>query len=121
MSSLAGYLPVIILAVAGIVTIAGVLFLVNLLTPRRSTGQKLEPYECGEYAIGDTRIPIDVKYYIYVLIFLILDVEVVFLIPWAVEIRRFGGAALVEIFVFVLLLLLGWGYAWKSGVLKWLK
>ncbi len=121
MSPVAGYLPVIILAVAGIVTIAGILFLANLLTPRRSMGEKLEPYECGERPIGDTRVPIDIKYYVYVLIFLILDVEVVFLIPWAVEIRQFGGAALVEVFVFVLLLLAGWGYAWKRGVLKWLK
>lgn len=119
MSSLTGYLPVVILGALGIATIAGVLFLVNLLTPRRPTGEKLEPYECGETPIGDTRVPIDIKYYIYVLIFLVLDIEVAFLIPWAVEMRHLGAAGIVEIFIFVLLLLAGWGYAWKRGVLRW--
>ena len=95
--------------------------MVNILTPRRPTGEKTEPYECGERPIGDTHVPIDIKYYIYVLIFLILDVEIVFLIPWAVEIRRLGGTAFAEILIFVLLLLAGWGYAWKKGVLRWLK
>ena len=93
----------------------------GLLTPCRPTREKLEPYECGEKPIGDTHVPIDIKYYIYVLIFLILDVEVIFLIPWAVGFRRLGGAAFVEIFIFVLLLLAGWGYAWKRGVLRWLR
>jgi len=112
---------VFILAVLGIATIWGILLLVNILTPRRPIGEKTEPYECGERPIGDPRVPIDIKYYIYVLIFLILDVEVVFLIPWAVELRRLGGAAFVEILIFVLLLLAGWGYAWKKGVLRWLR
>lgn len=120
MSSIGNYLPVFILAVLGIATIWGILLLVNILTPRRPTGEKGEPYECGERPIGDTRVPIDIKYYIYVLIFLVLDIEVIFLIPWAVGFRRLGGTASVEIIIFVLLLLAGWGYAWKKGVLRWL-
>ena len=121
MSSIGNYLPIVILAALGIATIWGILLLVNILTPRHPMGEKLSPYECGERPIGDPRVPIDVKYYIYVLIFLILDIEVVFLIPWAVELRRLGGAASVEIVIFILLLLAGWGYAWKKGVLRWLR
>jgi len=115
------YLPVVILAALGIGTIFAILTLVNFLTPRRPTPEKLRPYECGETPIGDPRVPIDIKYYIYVLVFLVLDVEVVFLIPWAVELRRLGGAALIEMVIFILLLLAGWGYAWKRGVLRWLR
>lgn len=120
-STIEGYLPLVILTALGIGTIFAILALVNFLTPRRPTPEKLRPYECGETPVGDPRVPIDIKYYIYVLVFLVLDVEVVFLIPWAVELRRLGGAALIEMVIFILLLLAGWGYAWKRGVLRWLR
>lgn len=119
--SLLGYWPVAILAVLGALTIASVLKLSNIITPRRPTPEKLSPYECGETPIGDTRIPIDIKYYIYVLIFLVMDIEVVFLIPWAVEFKKLGAIGFAEMILFVLMLVMGWGYAWKKGVLRWLR
>lgn len=121
MSFIGHYLPVIIIAALGVGTIWGVLFLVNILTPRRPNVEKLTPYECGERPIGDPRRPIDIKYYIYVLVFLVLDIEVAFIIPWAIGYRELGRAAFAEIFIFIGLLLAGWGYAWKRGVLRWLK
>jgi len=119
--SIINYWPVAILTVLGALTIAGVLKLSNIITPRRPTVEKLSSYECGETPIGDTRIPIDIKYYIYVLIFLVMDIEVVFLIPWAVEFKSLGTIGFAEMMLFVFLLVIGWGYAWKKGVLKWLQ
>lgn len=119
--SIVNYWPVAILAALGALTIAGVLKLSNIITPRRPTAEKLSTYECGETPIGDIRIPIDIKYYIYVLIFLVMDIEVVFLIPWAVEFKKLGAIGFAEMMLFVFLLLIGWGYAWKKGVLKWLQ
>lgn len=63
--------------------------------------------------------PIDIKYYHYVLIFLVIDVEVVFLIPWAVNLRALGPLTLIEMSIFIGILLVGWLYAWKEGLLRW--
>lgn len=115
------YLPVAVLAILGAVTIFGALYLANRLNPRKPNPEKLSTYECGETPIGDTRVPVDIKYYIYVLVFLVMDIEIVFLLPWAVELRSLGEVGFIEMMLFVLLLLLGWGYAWKKGVLRWLK
>lgn len=122
MSELARYLPLVILALLSGGIVAAILWLGRLLTPSRLTGEKGETYECGETPQGSaTGRPIDIKYYIYVLLFLVIDVEVVFLIPWAVEFRQFGLLAFIEILVFVGMLLVGWAYAWREGFLKWLR
>jgi len=115
------YLPVAVLALLGVVTVFGALYLANRLMPRKPNPEKLSTYECGETPIGDTRIPVDIKYYIYVLVFLVMDIEIVFLLPWAVELRNLGEAGFIEMILFILLLVIGWGYAWKKGVLRWLK
>ncbi|MFQ5793624.1 MAG: NADH-quinone oxidoreductase subunit A [Candidatus Bipolaricaulia bacterium] len=115
------YLPVAFLAVFGGATIFAALYLANRLTPRRPSSEKLSPYECGERPIGDTRIPIEIKYYLYVLIFLVMDVEVVFLLPWALAFDRLGRTGFVEMILFILILLIGWGYAWRRGALRWLE
>ncbi|HED04050.1 MAG TPA: NADH-quinone oxidoreductase subunit A [Candidatus Fraserbacteria bacterium] len=118
---LSAYLPLAIMAVLAAAIMMAILWLEHRLQPARPTPEKLETYECGEKPIGDTRKPIDIKYYIYVLIFLVMDVEIIFLIPWAVRFRQLGTAALVEILLFVAILLVGWGYAWKEGFLEWLR
>lgn len=118
---LAQYFPLALVAAFSVAMVAGVLALSRRLTPPRPTAEKLETYECGERPIGDTRKPVDLKYYIYVLVFLIIDVEVIFLVPWAVNVRALGMTALVEILAFSAVLLVGWAYAWKEGLLRWMR
>ena len=95
------------------------LSLTRFVAPRNKTAGKYSTYESGEVPIGGARGPIDVQYYMYVIVFLIIDIEAVFLIPWAMHFRALGPAALVEMAIFVGLLLLGWVYAWKKGALEW--
>lgn len=89
------------------------------VAPSSYNPQKLEAYECGVPTEGKTWIQYNVGYYLFALIFLIFDVEIVFLFPWAVVIREIGMVAFVEILIFVAILFLGLLYAWKSGALKW--
>jgi len=114
-----GYFPLVILAVLSAGVVLVILALGRLLTPPNPKGEKLQTYECGELSIGDVRKPIDIKYYIYVLIFLVLDVEVVFLVPWATAFRQLGLLATAEVLIFVAMLIVGWAYAWKEGLLRW--
>lgn len=81
--------------------------------------QKLEPYECGVPTQGKTWIQFNVGYYLFALIFLIFDVELVFLYPWAVVVKKVGWPALIEIMIFFLILFMGFLYAHKKGALKW--
>jgi len=116
---LATYAPVAILLVLAFLIIWGTLSLTKVLAPRRPTPGKLSTYESGEVPIGNARGPIDVQYYLYVLVFLVIDVEAVFLIAWALEYVSLGIPALIKMIIFVGILLLGWAYAWKKGALEW--
>jgi len=91
----------------------------RLLRPHRPTDEKLQSYECGEPTIGPSWIQYNVRYYIFALLFVIFDVEVVFIIPWAVVYKQLGLFALVEMLIFLAILIFGLLYAWKKGVLKW--
>lgn len=94
--------------------------IVNRIVAPRNPGKiKDKPYECGEDTIGDTWIQFNVGYYVIGLMFLIFDVETVFLYPWAVAFRDVGFVGLIEITIFVFILLLGLLYAWKKGVFEW--
>ncbi len=81
--------------------------------------QKLEPYECGVPTLGKTYIQFNVGYYLFALIFLIFDVELIFLYPWAVVVKKIGWPALVEILIFFFILFMGFLYAHKKGALAW--
>ncbi len=81
--------------------------------------QKLEAYECGVPTLGKTWIQFNVGYYLFALIFLIFDVELIFLYPWAVVVKKVGWPALVEIVIFFFILFMGFLYAHKKGALKW--
>ncbi len=115
------YLPLVLLAVLSSGVVVAALWLSHRITPRQPTPEKDATYECGEAPIGDTHRPLEIKYYIYVLIFLVFAVEIVFLIPWAVEFRRLGPLAFVEMMIFVAILLVGWVYLWREGLLRWLR
>jgi len=90
-----------------------------LLGPRRVHPEKLIPYECGLDPSGDARIPFRVRFYLIAVIFLVFDVEIIFLYPWAVIFEELSWFGFIEIGVFVLMLLIAYIYAWSEGALKW--
>ena len=90
-----------------------------LLQPRRPSPQKSIPYECGVDPVGSPYVQFRAGYFLYALLFIVFDIETVFLYPWAVEFRMIGAFALAEMFVFVGILALGLGYAWRKGDLTW--
>ncbi|MDD5571332.1 MAG: NADH-quinone oxidoreductase subunit A [Bacteroidales bacterium] len=89
------------------------------IAPRSSTPQKFEPYECGIPTKGITWLQFNVGYYLFAILFLIFDVEAVFVFPWAVVMKDMGMIAFVEIVIFFFILILGLGYAWKKHALVW--
>ena len=90
-----------------------------LLRPHRPYPSKNATYECGETPIGDTRVRLNIRFYVVALIFLIFDVEVVFLFPWATVYKSLGWFAFVEMLVFLAILLVGFAYVWRKGDLDW--
>ena len=116
---LAEYWPVL-LFIAVAVGLGAVLLVVGLLAgPRRPEAEKLAPYECGFEAFEDARMRFDVRYYLLAILFIIFDLEIAFLFPWAVVFKHIGIVALIEMLMFLLLLLLGFVYCWKKGALEW--
>jgi NADH-quinone oxidoreductase subunit A len=92
---------------------------VRVIAPRKRSLAKGDTYECGVKTYGETWIRFRIQYYIYALMFVVFDIEVVFLFPWAVSYAGLGAFALIEMLVFLLILLVGLIYAWAKGVLRW--
>jgi len=113
------YFPVLILFLFAGIIVASLLLISHLLGPRKLTPVKAEPFESGNPPRGDARIRFPVKFYLVAMLFLIFDIEVVFLYPWAIHFRRLGLFGLVEMGVFLLILVIGFIYAWKKGALDW--
>src|SRR5438876_11237245 len=90
-----------------------------LLGPRNPTPEKLAPYECGMPAVGDARERQSVKFYLVAMIFLLFDIEIAFLYPWAMALRALGWNGFVQVLLFMMLLLAGYVYVWRTGVLGW--
>jgi NADH-quinone oxidoreductase subunit A len=116
------YLPVLLL-VGFVVMNAALILLISHLTLRpRPTAVKQTPYESGMPVLGDARERFSVKFYLVAMLFIIFDIETVFMIPWAVAFRQLGsmaGLLIVEMFVFMLILAVGYVYLWKRGALQW--
>ena len=93
----------------------------RFLQTRLFSDEKYMPYECGEDPIGDTHIKFNARFYVIALIFLIFDVEIVFLFPWGVVFRNIGLLAFVEMLVFICILLVGLAYVWAKGDLEWIR
>lgn len=91
----------------------------SLIGPRNPTPEKLAPYECGSPPVGDARERQSVKFYLIAMIFLLFDIEIAFLGPWAMAIRQLGWPGFVQIVVFFLILVVGYIYVWRKGVLDW--
>jgi len=116
---LAEYLPILVfLCVAGTI---GVLLIVLgfLFGPRRPDAAKLSPYECGFEAFEDSRMKFDVRYYLVAILFIVFDLEIAFLFPWAVALDTIGVAGVAAMGVFLLVLVVGFIYEWKKGALEW--
>ena len=101
------------------VFVLGILAVSRAIQRRHSYPEKLTPYECGIPPVGDSRVPFAVKYYIFALLFVIFDIEAVFLYPWAMIFRTLGGYGFGEMMIFFAVLLLGLIYAWGKGALEW--
>ena len=110
----------IVLIIAALVFSCIAILVAKLLTKATTNPQKSEPYECGIPTIGKTWIQLNVGYYLFALIFLIFDVELVFLFPWAVVAKKVGWTAFIEVLVFFFILFMGFLYAHKKGALKWM-
>lgn len=113
------YVIVAIFLVLGIIFPIVVLWIGKQLRPHKPTSAKELTYESGNDPVGDSQIRFNVRYYLYALMFVVFDVETVFLYPWAVAYRQLGLFALVEMVIFIGLLLVGLIYAWKKKVLEW--
>jgi NADH-quinone oxidoreductase subunit A len=117
--SMTEYLSVAFFIIAGTGIVLFTFFLARLIRPKNPYKEKSMPYECAEVAVGDSWVRFNNRFYIFALLFVIFDVEVVFLFPWAVAFGELGLFALVEMVIFILILFFGLFYAWKKGVLKW--
>jgi NADH-quinone oxidoreductase subunit A len=91
----------------------------SVLGPRRPSPEKMAPYECGMPAVGDARERQSVKFYLVAMIFLLFDIEVAFLYPWAMALRQLGWPGLGQVVLFMILLLAGYIYVWRKGALDW--
>ncbi|VVB84559.1 F(420)H(2) dehydrogenase subunit A [uncultured archaeon] len=115
------YLPVAILTVIGFAFVAISLFMSRMVRPSNKTREKLSTYECAEVPVGDARIHYNIQYYLIVIVFLIFDVEVLFLYPWAVQLKKLGGLGFLEMVVFIEILIIGLAYAWRKEALEWIQ
>ena len=99
--------------------VAGAYVVARLIGPRSYNPVKGEPYECGIPTRGSSWMPMHAGYYLFAILFLVFDIETVFLYPWAVVVKQFGEMALVSIGFFLLVLVFGLAYAWRKGALEW--
>ncbi|MEX2238143.1 MAG: NADH-quinone oxidoreductase subunit A [Dehalococcoidia bacterium] len=113
------YVAVLIGGIIGIMLVATALIANLLLAPKYPNARKATPYECGMLPIGHNITNFHFRYYLYAILFLVFDVEAVFLFPWVVSFADIGVFAFWEMVIFVLILAAGLGYAWKKGVLTW--
>lgn len=116
-----GYLYALIFLVLGGVFVIVTVFISKLVAPSSKSQLKSETYECGEEPVGESWIQFNNRFYVVGLIFLIFDVEIVFLYPWAVVFKEIGLLALIEMFIFIFILLVGLAYVWSKGDLEWVK
>jgi len=122
--NISDYGYVLVYFVAALLFGAVTIWISKLASPKRSYDEKITTYECGEIPVGEAWVRFNISYYIFALLFVVFDVESVFLYPWAVVFKHLiaagrGAFAFIEMFVFIIILVLGLVYAWRKGVLKW--
>jgi len=114
-----GWVSILIMTALGAGFALISVLLSSLLGPRKPTPEKAAPYECGMPPVGDARERQSVKFYLVAMIFLLFDIEVAFLYPWAMSLRDLGWNGFVQVVLFVVLLLAGYIYVWRKGALDW--
>ena len=113
------YLPILLFLFVAIVIAVALLVIGWLLGPKRPEAEKLSPYECGFEAFEDARMRFDVRYYLVAILFIIFDLEIAFLFPWAVVFKDIGITAIAAMAIFLGILVIGFVYEWKKGALEW--
>jgi len=118
-TNLSDYLPILFTFLVGGGFVATVMVVTHLWGPKRVSEDKLESFECGIESQGNARVPFSVKYFLVAILFVLFDVEVIFMYPWAVNFKTLGIQGLLEMFAFMALLFTGFLYIIKKGALKW--
>ena len=116
---LENYLPILIFMAIGLLLGVALLVINRILSPHRPDSEKLSPYECGFEAFEDSRMKFDVRYYLVAILFIIFDLEIAFLFPWAVALNEIGVAGFLAMMLFLAILIVGFLYEWKKGALEW--
>ncbi|HNX69940.1 NADH-quinone oxidoreductase subunit A [Rivihabitans pingtungensis] len=116
---LENYFPIMLFVIIGLLVGVGPMLIGFLLGPRRPDPEKLSPYECGFEAFEDARMKFDVRYYLVAILFILFDLEIAFLFPWAVVLKEIGMFGFVAMLVFLAILVVGFIYEWKKGALEW--
>ena len=114
-----GWFPVLALFVIAVAFAGGAIILSSVMGPRRPSRVKNESYECGIDPVGDARLRFSVKFYIIAMLFILFDIEAIFLYPWAVMFNQLRLFGLMEMFAFLGFLVLGYIYLWRRGALEW--
>jgi len=117
--NLVDYLPVILMLAVAVGFVVTTMVASHLLGPKRKSKIKLETFECGIESQGNARIPFSIKYFLVAILFVLFDVEVIFMYPWAVNFKELGKVGMIEMVSFMGFLLVGFFYIIKKGALKW--
>src|SRR5207237_2978309 len=116
---LAEYFPILLFILVGIGVGVAPMVLGKLLGPSNPDPEKLSPYECGFEAFEDARMKFDVRYYLVAILFILFDLEIAFLFPWAVALKEIGTTGFWAMMIFLGILVVGFAYEWKKGALDW--
>jgi NADH-quinone oxidoreductase subunit A len=116
---LAEYFPILLFILVGLAVGVAPLVLGKLLAPNRPDPEKLSPYECGFEAFEDARMKFDVRYYLVAILFILFDLEIAFLFPWAAVVNEIGFAGFLSMMIFLAILTVGFIYEWMKGALEW--
>ena len=116
---LENYFPILLFILVGLVVGLGPLILGKLVSPHKPDAEKNSPYECGFEAFEDARMKFDVRYYLVAILFILFDLEIAFLFPWAVVLQEIGLAGFLAMMLFLVVLVVGFIYEWVKGALEW--
>ncbi len=117
--SLEQYLPVLLFIIVGLLVGIAPQVIGYLLGPKKPDAAKNSPYECGFEAFEDARMKFDVRYYLVAILFILFDLEIAFLFPWAVSLKEIGFTGFMAMMIFLAILVVGFAYEWKKGALDW--
>ncbi|MDF2448941.1 MAG: NADH-quinone oxidoreductase subunit [Bacteroidota bacterium] len=118
-SSPLDYLPILLMFIVALGFVVTTMLASHWLGPKRKTKIKLESFECGIESEGNARMPFAIKYFLVAILFVLFDIEVIFMYPWAVNFKHLGMLGVIEVFTFIILLLVGFYYMLSKKALKW--